>query len=131
MLVMHRRSSDSTRHTRCKRRLRPIKWCNTINFSSTRIQLHALTHSMHASVIFCVFFLQKYSLSLRPKYYYKKTIIELQISPSTSMHASTAFCVFFSKIQLYPHDLNIIIKKPSYNYKLTPQSKLLKIWIRG
>jgi hypothetical protein len=101
-------------------------------FSCTRHLMvnDALTRLMHASVTFCVFFFKNTALSSWPKYYYKKTIIQLQISPSTSMHASTTFCVFFSKIQLYPHDLNIIIKKPLYNYKLTPQSKLLKIWIR-
>jgi hypothetical protein len=86
MLAMHKRSSDYTRHTRWKRRWRPIKWRGTINFSSTgfsctgRLMVNDAFNACISS--FLCFFFKNTTLFSWPKYYYKKTIIQLQISPS-------------------------------------------------
>lgn len=132
MLAMHKRSSDYTRHTRWKRRWRPIKWRGTINFSSTgfsctgRLMVNDAFNACISS--FLCFFLNT-ALPSGLKYYYKKPSYNYKLALQFQCIHRHFLC-FFSKIQLYSHDLNIIIKKPSYNYKLAPQSKLLKIWIQ-
>jgi hypothetical protein len=114
MLAMHKRSSDYTRHTRWKRRWRPIKWRGTINFSSTgfsctgRLMVNDAFNACISS--FLCFFLNT-ALPSGLKYYYKKPSYNYKLALQFQCIHRHFLCFFFKNTTLFSW--------PKYYYKKT------------